>query len=385
MSNRINVGTRRVLAAGAVVLGAVGMIAAPAIASTAQTSKICHSANGIRITDPLVCQGLAYYKGKTMDFIEPASVGGPFDLQAEAEIPGLQSYLGATIEETRITTGNSIPGQDAIASAASNGLTIGLLNPLNDASLILEKQPGINFNPARMAYLSGTAALPMALQVLPGKGYSNFASWLVAAKSGSMKMVTQATGSENTVFRALAAALGAVKSSTSPAWVTGYTSLTNEITGYLRDDAPVGYLNLSNTCNLLQSSQSIAIMVNSVPQVGTDCRKYLTNVPTIASLAKKYGKTSAEKNLFATVETLNSLTGNPTVTQTSVAGYKIDALRAALKWVYAQSSFKSAMLYDGLSPQYVDPVVAKTLYEDAVKYGKTVICYVNSADACAKA
>jgi tripartite-type tricarboxylate transporter receptor subunit TctC len=375
---------RGVLLAGMVVLASVGTIVAPASAATAQKAKSCKTANGIKVTNTEVCKGLAFYKGQTMTFIEPASVGGPFDLQAEAEIPGLQSYLGATINETRITTGNSIPGQDSLAAAPPTGLTIGLLNPLNDASLILENQPGINFNPYRMAYLAGTAPPAVVLQALPSSGITNFSKFLAGAKAGTVRVVTQATGSENTVFRAEMAALGGIKNAGSSQWVTGYTSLTLEITGFLRNDAPTGYLNLSNTCTLLQGNQSVALATNNIPPPGTDCRKYLTGVPTLADLAKTYAKTTTDKTLFKTAETLNDLTGNPTVTQTAVAGDKVDALRAALQWVYQQQSFKSDMLNNGMSPGYISPTAAKQLYETALTLGKTVICYVNSAIACSK-
>ena len=392
MNNGMYLGMRRILLAGGAALSLVGMTVIPASASATKSSasatksvKSCHSANGVKITDPLVCKGLAFYKGKTMNFISPGSVGGPFDLQVEGEIPSMQAFLGATINETRITTGNTITGQDALAAAAPDGLTIGLLNSLEDAVLILEHQPGINFNPYRMAYLSGTNALPMVLMALPNKGYKTFADWMAAAKRGSLKMVTQATGSENTVFRTVAAATGGITSANSPAWVSGYTKLTDEITGFLRDDAPVGYLNLSNTCNILQSKQAVPLAINEIPAVGTSCRNLLVHVPTFADIATKYAKTSAQKTLFATAQAMNALTGNPTVTQTSVSGYKIAALRAALQWTYKQPSFKQLMLNNGIGSEYIDPIAAKQLYETAVKFGKTVVCYINSADACAKA
>src|SRR5665213_2676333 len=122
----------RFLLSGVAMLSAVSFFIVPSASGvTTQKARSCTTANGIKVTDAEVCKGLAFYKGTTLDFIEPASVGGPFDLQAEAEIPGLESYLGTTINETRITTGNSVPGQDALASSVPNGLTIGLLNPLN--------------------------------------------------------------------------------------------------------------------------------------------------------------------------------------------------------------------------------------------------------------
>jgi tripartite-type tricarboxylate transporter receptor subunit TctC len=387
MKYRINSGMRRILLAASAATCAVGIAAVPmAVTVSASTKSSCVSANGIKIkNNALVCQGLKFYKGQTMNFIEPASVGGPFDLQAQAEIPGLQSYLGVTINETRITTGNSIPGQDALAAAPANGLTIGELNPVNDASLILENQPGINFNPARLGYIAGQAASPVVLQALPSSNITTFAQWLSEIKAGTTKMVAQSTGTFNTVFRAFAASIGAITSANSPAYVTGYTSLTNEVTGYLRGDAPTGFINLSNTCSLLQTKQSVPLMVNVTPALGTNCRALVASLPTFASLEKSYAKTKAAQRLFNTAITLDNLSGQPTATQTGVPAYKLDALRAALQWTEAQSSFKTAMEVNGMNPKWVDPVTAKQMYISALSLGKTVICYVNSSVACAKA
>lgn len=133
---------------------------------------------------------------------------------------------------------------------------------------------------------------------------------------------------------------------------------------------------------MLQGGQAVALATNVVPPPGTNCRKYITSLPTFASIAKTYGKTKAEKKLFATALTLDKLNGYPTVTQTSVSGYKIAALRTALQWTYKTSAFTSLSLADGINPGYVNPVLAKSEYSTAVQLGPSVICYVNSADAC---
>jgi tripartite-type tricarboxylate transporter receptor subunit TctC len=356
-------------------------------ASAAITHKTnpdnCTSANGVKIkNNQLVCRGLAFYKGQQMNFIQISSPGSVFDDQSQAEMTGLATYLGATLDTVDYTTGNTIPGQDAIAAASPNGLSVGLLNPLNDASLILEKEPGINFNPARMVYLSSTKPTATLLLALTGSGYSTFSQFLSAAKAGTARIVDEDTGSVNTTFRALLAATGAFSNANAPIWVTGYTSIGLEVAGWERDDAPLAVLPVSSVCPLLEDGQAVALATNVVPPLGTDCRKYITSLPTFADLAKTYGKTKAEKKLFTTAQFFDDMNGYPTVTQPGVAGYKIDALRAAMQWIYSSPAFKTTMLSEGVNPLYVSPVVAKQQYEKAVILGPTVICYVNSADAC---
>ncbi|HVB00117.1 MAG TPA: hypothetical protein VNE42_02495 [Acidimicrobiales bacterium] len=208
MHNGMYLGMQRILLAGGAVLSLVGMTVIPASASATKASasatkseKSCHSANGIKVTDPLARKGLAFYKGKTMSFISPGSVGGPFDLQVAGEIPSMQAFLGATINETRITTGNTITGQDYLAHALPDGLTEGLLNPLNDVADILTNTPGINFNSGRLAYLvsAGVAGSPLVTPV--GSGYTSFGQLISASTAGTLKMLTQTAGTTNAILR----------------------------------------------------------------------------------------------------------------------------------------------------------------------------------------
>lgn len=369
------------------LLCASGVLMTPlgASASSAKKSKSgsCTSANGIKFKDnPSVCKGLAFYRGQTLTFVEPGSVGGAFDLQAIAEIPGLESFLGANINELRITTGSSIPGQDYLAAATPTGLTIGLLNPLNDASLLLEGTSALNFNPARMAYLSGGGPAEDALIVNSSAGATTFGGFLATAKAGTAKNITEATGTTVTIFRTLMAATGGITSVASPEWVTGFTSTSQEVMGFVQHDGSSMYIPLGNECSLIEGGQATAIMTTFVPPVGTLCRKYLTGVPTLADLAKTYGTTKASKKMFSTLRDLLKLTGLPTATQTSVAGYKIQALRAALQWDYRQPTLKSTMLASDIDPVYQNPVEAKQFYIDAITAGKSVACYLVAGVAC---
>jgi tripartite-type tricarboxylate transporter receptor subunit TctC len=370
---------------GSALLCCVGVLSVPITASATTTPKSAHnctSANGIKIKDnALVCKGLQFYKGQTIDLISPGSVGGQSDVQEEAMIPSLEAYLGVNIVETRITTGASVPGMDAIASASANGLTMGLLNPIAAATDVLEQAPGINFNPFREAYLSGSGPSPMDFLTLPNSGVTTFAQFLTEAKAGTAR-ITYLSGLVGTIFRALMGALGGITNANSSQWVSGYSNQAAEVTGLLRGDAPFGMLSLVDTCSLIQGGQVVPLMGNVVPVVGTDCRKNMAPLPTFADLAKTYGKTKAEKKLFATVAALDNASGYPMVTQTKVANYKVQALRAAFLYVYHTPSYISATQADGISSAYMSPVTSKYDYNAVLTDGKSVICYVDSSVAC---
>jgi len=368
---------RRTAAAIISLCSLVGLMVSPVSAaihsnSASQKAKTCRTANGIRVTNADICKGIAFYAGKTMTFVDIGSIGGPFYDPGVALQPLLKEYLGVTVNISPFPTGNSIPGQDYLARALPDGLTIGMLNPLNDIQDILTKVPGINFNPARMAYLvqNGPNASPIIAG--SGSGYTTFGQVVSASKAGTLKMLTQNTGTLNTIQRTWMGVLGL-----HPQYIAGYASLGAEITGLIRGDGPMGLFDLSLACGVLQQNKAVVLATSIVPPVGTNCRKYLTNVPTLKQTEKLYPpKTALQKTQWNTLLSLFAVTGNPTVTQTSVAGFKVNTLRAAMKWAYAQPSYKTTMLGFSQNPSYHDPVQAKQYYEEALKLGAHVVCFI---------
>lgn len=362
----------RVAIACASLVGFAGLIVAPVSAATQKPTKVCKSANGIRVKDAGICKGLAFYTGRTITYVNIGSIGGPFDDLAIAMQPYLEQYLGATVNIASYPTGNTIPGQDYLAHALPDGLTVGLLNPLNDVSDILTSTPGINFNPGRLAYLvsAGVAGSPLVTPV--GSGYTSFGQLISASTAGKLKMLTQTTGTTNTILRTWMGVMGI-----RPTWISGYNKLADEVTGLLRGDGPIADIDLSFSCGMLQAGKVIALATNVVPPVNTNCRKYLAVVPTFKQLEKTYPPTTKKlKTEWNTLNSLLAVTGNPTVTQTSVAGYKVNTLRAAMKWAYTQPAFKTTMLGFGQNPTYGNPVQSKQNYLTALRLGKSVICYV---------
>src|SRR5665213_3433289 len=105
-------------AARGVTIGAsaVGLMSLPAGAS-AQPTRL----------SPLA-RGLSYYHGKTVTLVAPDSPGGGFDQWARLLQPALSAYLHASVNVANIPAGNTVAGQDTVAKAAPNGLTVGWLN-----------------------------------------------------------------------------------------------------------------------------------------------------------------------------------------------------------------------------------------------------------------
>lgn len=354
-----------------------GLLAAPVTAATHHSAKTCRSANGVKVTNALVCKGLAFYKGKTMTYINVGSIGGPFDDPGIAMQPYLEKYLGVSYQITSYPTGNTIPGQDQIAHATPDGLTIGPLNQLNDVSDILTNTPGINFNPARLAYLiqAGVNASPFLAK--SGSGITNFKQLFTLSKAGKLKVLSEQTGTLTTILRILMGTLGL-----NPQYVTGYSKLADEVQGFIRGDAPLGLFDMSLVCGLMQSNQAVALATNVVPPAGTKCRSNVANAPTYKDLEKMFPpKTKKQKQQWISLNALVQASGTPIVTQTSVPAYKVATLRAALQWTFKQPGFRTTMLNFGLNPTPGNPVKAKKNYQQLLSYGKSILCYIPGAKA----
>jgi len=127
----------------------------------------------------------------------------------------MAEYLHATSVVENVPQGNTIPGSDQIAAATPDGLTLGLLNPVSDASLVLTNTPGLNFNPERLGYIAENAGGASALVVSNSSPYQTFAD--LKNSPTPINMLTEASGSANTVLRAWMGVMGV-----KVHWISGY-------------------------------------------------------------------------------------------------------------------------------------------------------------------
>lgn len=288
----------------AAIMGVVGATNWPAEAST-------HTANSRTANS----KGLSFYRGKTITLIQPGGIGGTFDSEAIIIAPYLAQYLHATVNIQSITTGNTIPGQDALAAASPDGLTIGMLNPLNDASLVLTNTPGLNFNPAREAYVASNASTAYVFVSSPSSPYTSFAS--VKNSTSPLSMITVTSGSSYTMQRTLMGVLGI-----NIHWITGYANIPALTSGFLRGDAPLVMTALTTLGPLIANGQARALAVNVMPPPGTLYRNDLSGIPTIVQLLKKYpARTKLQKTQQTALLAMDALLGQPLAAPSAIASF----------------------------------------------------------------
>jgi hypothetical protein len=317
-----------------------------------------------------VKRGLAFYQGQKVTFIA-GSPGGGTDGTARGLAPLLSTYLHASVSVEDFASAQSISSSDALAAAAPTGLTIGYVNAPAIASTIFTHTPGYNFNPGRLSYIAGQLASVAVLVATPSSAYTSFGS--LKQSPTPVKILATATGQSVSGLEILLGILGVPYH-----YVTGYSNESALVTGFQRGDAALAILTYANAYALIAAGQARPIAITLLPPKGAVGRAGVINTPTYPEILNQYLPKHASKTVKAdaqVLETFNAM-GQPIVTQGTVAGYKLNALRVAVAWAFKQTSFKAAALGVGSSPQYINPVQAKAAYNSMIEHGTGVTCYL---------
>jgi tripartite-type tricarboxylate transporter receptor subunit TctC len=351
-----------VLALAAVISCSVMAYALPAGAANAPAKK----------QTPLE-QGLAFYKGQTISLISPTAPGGPLDLWARAVATYLGIYLHATVEVQNLPGGNTYPGQDTAAASAPTGLTLAQLNLPTDLVSVIENQPALNFNPEREAFVSAEASTANVLvdQVTPNcSEYDSLAALRTATTPASF--LIQTTGTPTESVQAWMGLIGA-----NVKYIPGYTTAAALVNGFARGDGCLAFLNGTQVGSLVQAGKAKPIAISFKLPPGTEYRNILDDVPTLASSVKQYAKTT--KLAQAQAEALVTFEQVPAVLalQSKAPAADVDAIRAATEWAFKQSGFKSLLLQDSASTQYIDAETAKQLYITSLRETPKIVCLFN--------
>lgn len=136
--------------------GAFGLLPAGAGGST--VSRQGHS------TQSPLQQGLCFYRGKSITIIAPDAPGGGLDIYSRIVGPVIGTYLHASVSVENIAQANTITGQDTLAAATPDGLTIGMISPGSDIDNEVTNVPSTNFNPLAWCF---SAAQRVARPSLP--------------------------------------------------------------------------------------------------------------------------------------------------------------------------------------------------------------------------
>lgn len=346
---------RRMAAALSIVLCSVPVVLSDVSAASATST---------------IQRGLSFYRGKTLTFVT-GSVGGGTDLTARALAPLVSQYLHATMNVENEGQANGVPGQDALAAANSDGLTVGYVNLGSIASEELTDTPGFNFNPGRLSWIAGQIGSPAVLVASPRTPFTSFASIKNSATPVQVAAEVPSTGT--TQLEVLTGLLGI-----HIQLVTGYSTTSAVEQGFARGDTPAANLSYANAESLMASGMATPVATSVMPPPGTPDRQYALKAYTYTQLIKTYGPkhpSAAQQKAIKDLETYATV-GFPIVTQARVADYKLEALRAAVKWALAQPSYRTASLAAGINPSYLAPVSAKAAFNQMMANGKDMAKYI---------
>lgn len=366
----LNTVRRLGLATGSAALAASLIVAPVAMASRAQ-SKVptCRTGAGTKLKGKALCAALSFYKGKTLTIIA-ATVGGGFDTTARALMPALEQYLGGSVAIVNVPGGGGVPPEDQAARAIPDGLTIGFLFPLPCALGTLTNTPFVNFNPKHVAFVAGTGASVQVLVANAKSSYKTFNS--LKAPGAPAGTLTESLG---TTYDTLVILRAMFKLNIN--FVTGYSSVGNVLQGFIRGDGPISIGSLSNFGPAVASGVATPLAVTARIPVGTDYRKNLLNTPTVAQLLNQLpSKTKAEVTEKTAFTDLLANTGQPIFTQSQVPAARVQILRDAVAWAYAQKTVDAALLFKGDTDVWVSPTKAKAEYDTSLVLGKSLVATV---------
>jgi tripartite-type tricarboxylate transporter receptor subunit TctC len=306
---------------------------------------------------------VAYFHGKTITMIAPDNPGGSFDQWSRLVAPAMGKYLGATVNVENIPAGNTVVGQNTLAAAQPNGLTIGWLNGIEDIGFSINAgSQGINFNPTDEDMI---AAPGQNITVWVTNPSSNLTSWQSIVKSTTPVSTLDVTsGTADLYLRALYGAYG-VKSKL----ITGYESSKLLAAGFLRHDAPVAEEEFTVFEDAISAGEARPVLLSNPASASNPADKDLLKIPTVAQMAKEFPpKTTQEKAALQEVLALVSTPGNLLTAPKGTPTGEVQALQAAAHAALTSASVEQQAQKEGLTPGYFSGAQCLQDYKDALAH-----------------
>jgi tripartite-type tricarboxylate transporter receptor subunit TctC len=240
---------------------------------------------------------LAFYKGKTITWDVPSKPGASFYTSATVLAPLVGKYLGATVNIVSLPAGATVAGQDQAAAAGNDGLTIGTLNVSANVSNAATKQPGINFDMTKVAFIAGLPINPDVFVVAPSSKYQSFAALIQAKPSIT---ATDYPGSIDVLEKGMFGAYG-IKAKL----ISGYADVPSQVAGFLRGDAQFAINQVPGYAPPIEAGKARPLLVTGPVAAGSEGYGKLKGVPTIAGFAAAHPPaTAAQKQAVAAMEAL---------------------------------------------------------------------------------
>lgn len=313
-------------------------------------------------------KGLAFYKGKSIEFIVPGAAGGGTDKVGRAYAMYMATYLHASSYVVD-SNGPTQAGLNLAYASAPNGLAIGVdnVNSLVGDWLGLGHE-GLNFNPRALSFIGFNDPGLLIWASLRSSPYTSIRSVIDATNSPSETVIVNALGVNDMLFKLLGAKV---------TFLTAYANTNAATAGFERGDGPLTNGGLDQLGPLLGAGIARALAVSSFRvALGTAYREDIVGVPTTSQLMAKYApKTKAGKALAKAFLDFVAMDGNALTTPPGVSNDKLVALQAAMLWTSKQTGFKQLMTTQGENPMYLAPHIAKATMLNLLAEPSSISCY----------
>jgi len=234
---------------------------------------------------PILAQeeGIEFFKGKTINFITPHSVGGGYDAYSRALASYLEKYLpGSTVVVWNVSGAGGIIGRNKIYEAKPDGLTIGLETGSGSIFTQLVDAPGVKYDITKMTIL-GRVAIDLSVLAVGGTTPFYSVSDLKAAKK-PVKIAVSGVGSDDYyTSRLIAEELGI-----NVKIIAGYKGAREGALAAVRGETDAVHTEVTTLLPLIRQGD-----LRPLWQISLERSLYAPNAPTSIELAKRASKEGA--------------------------------------------------------------------------------------------
>jgi tripartite-type tricarboxylate transporter receptor subunit TctC len=344
-----------------------GRIAATALA-TASVAALAACSSGSSGGTSASGGGSGYFKGKTITLISPDAPGGSYDSYARLFAPYVGQELGATINVEDISAAGTVQGSNQMATSAPNGMTIGMVNVGGDIASLVEKQPGQDFNMAKLDWIGQPAAIPNAIVTQPGSSLKSFASML--HPSGSVSALDIRNGIGDMLIRVIYGAFNIPYKLD-----TGFEETSALKQGFLANDGQTILEAMSTLYPLISGNEAKPLLV--IGPVGlASYQTALSGVPTLQSEMSTVTLSATQKSAVKEALALSNLSDD-FAAPPGLPASELTALRNAFSEAAANPALRAQAKKESLPLSWISGTDVTSQVTSALGNSQLIASYVN--------
>ena len=299
----------------------------------------------------------SFYNGKTITFILSNTPGSGGDRATRAIVPAMEAKLHATINIQYVPGAQAI-GEDQLATAAPDGLTIGWLSMQSWFFSFLSQTSEVNFTLLKQDFIGALTAQTSVFVACTNSPYHTFKQVIQA---GSPISMLEPTAQESTLLLKLIASSFGIPHTN----ITGYTSTAALQQGCIRGDGAVTDQSASNLLTAAGTAftPGISPLAISFKEPSTWTSAFMNaQAPTMGAMIARYGKKTktaklAQKLLLGLISSSAPL--QLWWAPTGVPAARLLALQDAFDWSLKQASVQQGLFADNQMATLVTPDEAR--------------------------